>query len=84
MNGLPLLHENERLVIELVDSPVGDALYIPIGACHVGSCNVTAEVGKKLTKGIDEVGHFAFGESTAATRTLALTLTLSPASVFAS
>jgi phosphatidylserine decarboxylase len=66
--GLPRLHENQRLIVELeaqlapgVTLPV---LFVAVGADRVGTCKFTSKVGAHLRKGYDEIGHFAFGGST--------------------
>lgn len=56
------LLENKRRVSLISDSPVGDYLFLEIGATNVGSIVDTAQSGEIVSKG-EEKGYFRFGGS---------------------
>jgi len=67
------LWQNRRAVTEVSGSPVGDYLFVEVGATNVGGIVPTAEPGTPVEKG-DEKGYFRLGGS--------LVITLFSAGVF--
>lgn len=59
---LSYLWRNKRRVTEVKDSPLGDYLFLEIGATNVGSIVSTNEPGLPVCRG-DEKGTFRFGGS---------------------
>jgi len=55
--------ENRRKVLHCTSPVLGEFVMVMVGATMVGSCVLTAEIGRAYDKG-DEVGYFAFGGST--------------------
>lgn len=60
--SLSYLWENKRRITEIHDSPVGDYLFLEIGATNVGSIIDTATPDAPVKRG-DEKGYFKFGGS---------------------
>lgn len=60
--SLRYLRENKRRITEIHDSPVGDYLFLEIGATNVGSIIDTSAPGLPVQRG-DEKGYFRFGGS---------------------
>lgn len=54
--------ENKRQVTLVRESPVGDYLFLEVGATNVGTIVLTSESGEPVRKG-DEKGYFRFGGS---------------------
>ncbi|MEM6916784.1 MAG: phosphatidylserine decarboxylase, partial [Verrucomicrobiota bacterium] len=60
--SLAYLWQNKRRVTVIRNSPVGDYLFLEIGATNVGSIVDTAGKGSPVERG-DEKGYFRFGGS---------------------
>ncbi|MDF1823088.1 MAG: phosphatidylserine decarboxylase [Verrucomicrobiales bacterium] len=60
--SLSYLWENKRRITPVRDSPVGDYLFLEIGATNVGNIVDTSEADKPVERG-DEKGYFRFGGS---------------------
>lgn len=65
-SSLDVFSANRRVVVRLIDTPVGDVLMVVIGAAAVGSIRFSQHEGDTLAKG-QELGHFAYGGSTVVT-----------------
>lgn len=60
--SLARIRQNKRRITVVSDSPVGDYLFLEIGATNVGSIIDTAEPETQVDRG-DEKGYFRFGGS---------------------
>lgn len=60
--NLNYLIENKRMITEITDSPVGDYLFLEVGATNVGSICQSIEAPAKVDKGMEK-GYFKFGGS---------------------
>ena len=58
-----VLTQNKRVLTRLLDSVVGEVLYVAVGATMVGSVIITSLEGERKDKGAEH-GYFAFGGST--------------------
>ena len=54
--------QNKRQITKVTDSPIGEYLFLEIGATNVGGIILTAQDGNPVKKG-DEKGFFRFGGS---------------------